>query len=116
VDYHVHEGCNARAWVQLTVSGTTFLDRGLTRFYTTAPGMPATLEVGQNSESAALIAGVVAFQALQSAFLYVEHNSISFYTWGDADCCLPAGATSATLKGTLADLAVGDVLIFQEMM
>ena len=116
VDYRVHEGCNARVWVQISVSAVTFLDRSHARFYTLAPGAPASLEVGSNNEEAALVAGVVAFEAMQSAFLYPEHNSISLYTWGDSDCCLPAGATSATLKGPLPNLAIGDVLIFQEMM
>ena len=27
------------------------------------------------------------------------HNAIEFYTWGDLACCLPAGATRATLAG-----------------
>jgi hypothetical protein len=118
VDYRVHDGSNARVWMQLQVSAShgtpVFLDRTKTRFYTTAPGMPKTLEVGQNTESAALIAGVVAFEPMQDAVLFHEHNRMHFYTWGDGNCCLPAGATSATLKRHLANLQVGDVLIFQE--
>ena len=31
-------------------------------------------------------------------WLYVAHNNIHFYTWGDQECCLPRGATTATLK------------------
>jgi len=30
--------------------------------------------------------------------LYQAHSEIPFYTWGDAECCLPRGATRATLK------------------
>lgn len=30
--------------------------------------------------------------------LYEAHNEINFYTWGDRECCLPRGATAATLK------------------
>ena len=29
--------------------------------------------------------------------LYQAHNTIHVYTWGDRQCCLPTGATSATL-------------------
>ncbi|MGA7933293.1 MAG: putative baseplate assembly protein, partial [Kovacikia sp.] len=29
--------------------------------------------------------------------LYRAHNQIHFYTWGDRQCCLPKGATTATL-------------------
>ena len=32
-----------------------------------------------------------------------EQNVMPFYTWGDEDCCLPAGATGATLAGTLRE-------------
>jgi hypothetical protein len=30
--------------------------------------------------------------------LYQSHSRISFYTWGEKECCLPRGATSATLR------------------
>ncbi len=116
VDYAIHDGCNARAWVQLTVSAPVLLDRTVTRFYTIAPGMPASLAVGAGNEAAAIIAGVVAFQPMHDANLFVEHNQIQFYTWGDTDCCLPRGATEATLLGTYPNLQAGDVLIFQEML
>ncbi len=119
VDYHVHDGCNARAWVAVTVNsdpGTpVFLDRTLTRFYTFAPGMPSTLKVGTNNEEAALIAGVQVFEPLSDALLFAENAQMNFYTWGDSNCCLPAGATEATLVGTFANLQPGDVLIFEEV-
>jgi len=118
VDYRIGEGCNARVWMQLSVNTPkgqpVFLDRTLTRFYTTAQGMPANLEVASQNESAALIAGVVAFQPMQDANLFSEHNTMHFYTWGDSNCCLPQGATEATLRHSLPNLEVGDVLIFQE--
>lgn len=116
VDYHVHEGCNARVWIQINVSQPTFIDQSVARFYTTAPGMPKSLERTAGNENAALIAGVVAFEPMQSANLFPEQNLMDFYTWGDTECCLPQGATEATLKGTFPNLQVGDVLIFQEMM
>ncbi|MFZ0420288.1 MAG: putative baseplate assembly protein [Candidatus Sulfotelmatobacter sp.] len=116
VDYRVHEGCNARVWIQVNVSAQAFLDRTLTRFYTSAPGMPTSLEVGANNEEAALIAGVLVFEPMQDANLFPELNTLYFYTWGDTNCCLPQGATEATLQGTLSNLQVGDVLIFQEVM
>ena len=43
------------------------------------------------------IAGVIIFEPMQDAQLFPEHNQMSFYTWGEADCCLPKGATEATL-------------------
>ena len=119
VDYHIHDGCNARAWVQVTTNadpGTpVFLDRTLTRFFTYAPGMPSTLNVGANQEQAALIAGVQVFEPLADALIFAELAQMDFYTWGNSDCCLPQGATEATLKGQFTNLQPGDVLIFQEV-
>jgi len=123
VDYHVHDGCNARAWIQLTVApagppGTAVHLAGgsQTRFYTTVPGMPASLRPGSGNEEAALAAGVQFFEAMQDADLYPEHNLLKFYTWGDTGCCLPAGATEATLNGAYPNLQPGDVLIFEEVI
>lgn len=116
VDYQVSEGCNARAWIQIGVSATTFLPRHGTRFYTTAPGMPNSLAPGAGNEQAALDAGVAGFEPMQQALLFAAHNLMYFYTWGDTNCCLPSGSTEATLLGTFADLRVGDVLIFQEVL
>ncbi len=116
VDYFVHDGCNARAWVQVQVSMQVFMDHTITRFYTFAPGMPSSLAVGAGNEEAALTAGVIVFEPMQDAVLYPEQNLMYFYTWGDANCCLPQGATEATLLGTFSNLQPGDVLIFQEVL
>ena len=119
VDYHVHDGCNARAWIEVQVAGNpgdqVFLNHALTRFYAYAPGMPASLAVGSGNEEAALLAGVKVFEPMQDAVLYPEHNQMSFYTWGDTNCCLPKGATEATLLGSYPNLQPADVLIFQEV-
>ena len=119
VDYHVHDGCNARAWIEVQVAGNPgdqiFLNHALTRFYAYAPGMPASLAVGSGNEEAALLAGVKVFEPMQDAVLYPEHNQMSFYTWGDTNCCLPQGATEATLLGSYPNLQPADVLIFQEV-
>jgi hypothetical protein len=116
VDYFISEGCNARAFVQVAVSAQTFLPRHGTRFYTTAPGMPNTLAPGKGNEQPALDAGVIVFEPMQQAMLFPELNQMNFYTWGDANCCLPTGATEATLKGPFPNLQVGEVLVFQEVI
>jgi hypothetical protein len=113
VAYRVHDGANARAWVCVNVAMPVFMDRTVTRFYTNTAGAPATLP---GNEQAALDAGVIVFQPMQDANLFPELNTMSFYTWGDLDCCLPQGATEATLKGSYGNLQVGDVLIFKEAM
>jgi hypothetical protein len=57
----------------------------------------------------------------QKIHLYEAHNQIYFYTWGDTECCLPKGATSATLKDYLIPrsrlkLKPGDILVFEERL
>jgi hypothetical protein len=116
VDYFIGEGCNARAFVQVAVSAQTFLPRHGTLFYTTAPGMPNSLAPGKGNEQAALDAGAIVFEPMQKAMLFPEHNQIYFYTWSNANCCLPTGATEATLMGSYPNLRVGDVLVFQEVL
>jgi hypothetical protein len=46
------------------------------------------------------------------------HNKIRFYTWGEKECCIPAGSTGATLwdEGRKLALKKGDVLIFEEVI
>ncbi len=119
-DYHVHDGCSARAWIHVQTAGNpgdqVFLDRTRTRFYTFAPGMPSSLAVGSGNEQAAVMSGVRVFEPMWDAVLYPEHNQMSFHTWGDTNCCLPKGAMEATLGGHYPNLRAGDVLIFQEMI
>jgi len=116
VDYMISEGCNARAWIYLeTLKDQLPIPQG-TAFYVLTPGLPTVvnpldLRVTQLQNSPQPI-----FQSMQDSTLFLEQNSIDFYTWGDADCCLPANATAATLVGNLTSLHVGDVLIFEEVI
>jgi hypothetical protein len=116
VDYQVHDGCNARAWIALQTDANAgvpvFVDRDRSRFYTFAPGMPKPLA---GNEQAALLSGVQVFEPMHDTLIYAEHNQMRFYTWGDTDCCLPRGATEATLLGAYPNLKPGDVLIFAEV-
>ena len=90
VDYQMHEGCNARAWV--TVATDTDTDGPLDPrevFFTTAlPGKPDQ-RVFQNDEFARIPAGTYeVFRPLvadpaQKIAIYQAHSEIHFYTWGD---------------------------------
>lgn len=113
VGYRVHDGANARAWVTVQVSEPVFLKGSDTVFFTYAPGMP---DQPRGNEQTALATGVVVFEPMQNADLYPEHNTMQLYTWGDSNCCLPRGATEATLRGSLSHLQPGDVLILQEVV
>ena len=117
VDYRMHEGCNARAWVCLSVSGNTTLrlDDG-PRFYTRLPGISARIAPDSSENDRAEALSPEIFQPMHDATLYEEQNEIRFYTWGDEDCCLPAGTMKATLAGVVLGLAAGTVLIFEEVL
>jgi hypothetical protein len=56
------------------------------------------------------------FETMEAMPLFEAHNKIPFYAWGDERCCLPKGATHATLGGALLNLKAGDVLIFEEVI
>src|SRR5207244_11317879 len=56
------------------------------------------------------------FETMHDILLFAAHNEVNFYTWGDEQCCLPKGATRATLQDDSTKrlrLRTGDVLIFE---
>ncbi|MCU0296424.1 MAG: hypothetical protein MUD05_10275, partial [Candidatus Nanopelagicales bacterium] len=118
MDYFVSEGCNARAWVQIQVDadieGTeehpAIPER--TRLLTRLPNQPVIIaDAGPLLDQADAV--FETRHPVQS--LYAKHENIPFYTWGETECCLPAGATAATLKGHFPALKGEDVLIFEEV-
>lgn len=129
VDYAVHDGSNARAWLQLTlaegVPQATVKLAGM-QFLSRLPEMPACIVPASREYRDALAAHPVVFEPLDpnglleldatsQVTLYAAHREMSFYTWGDRRCCLPKGSTSATLRGHLDTLVIGQVLIFEEV-
>ena len=120
VDYFLHEGCNARAWVTIdtdqnvTDSSLTFRD--------------IYFKTGAEDRTGEIFEPLVK-NPDAPLNLYAAHSTMKFYTWGDEQCCLPRGATSATLiyewrQGNNEDVAEsqrkppldeGDVLIFEEV-
>jgi hypothetical protein len=117
VDYHMHDGSNARVWVQVRVEADNVkLDKG-TQLFTRLAGQEVIIAPLSLHYDEALSAGPIIFETMHEATLYLAHNEIEFYTWGEERCCLPQGATRATLKNEgerLKHLAVGDVLVFVE--
>jgi hypothetical protein len=145
VDYPMHEGCNARAWLCLELTNRDtfplpndiYFITGLNNILS-AQGQVLTDEGVQKLP----LGSYEVFEPLlvepgRQVTLYQAHNTISFYTWGDKECCLPRGATTATLKDEwgvppsppatkrakrgsdeqtrVLHLQVGDVLIFEEV-
>ena len=115
VDYRMHDGCNARAWVHVEVSARVDLPRG-TQFLTQVPDSSTALVTDPPAHRAALVAGPEPFEAMADATLWPEHASLDFHLWGQEECILPAGATRATLVGHFPNLHRSDVLVLEEVV
>lgn len=125
VDYFMHDGCNARAWVQVLTpggaglsGGAPFVSKGTQLLTDSGVGAgciaPASATLAQ-----ALRARPETFETMHDLVLFAAHNELKFYTWGDERCCLPKGAIRATLRDNPAQrlrLRAGDVLIFEERL
>lgn len=123
VDYFMHDGSNARVWVQVQVNadlvksggGPAPLPQG-TQLFTHLDGQPVHISSYPSTYAAVLALNPEVFETMQDTNeMYLAHNELTFYTWGAHQCCLPAGATNATLQGHLPNLKAGDVLIFEEV-
>jgi baseplate J-like protein len=115
VDYHLHEGCNARVFVHFMIdeNGSTHTLPAGALLFTRAPDAQ-TVIADTEEERAARTAGVVVFETVHAKELRRSLNELHFYTWGDEECCLPRGATWATMQGHAEGLARGDFLVFLE--
>ncbi len=116
MDYQVHEGCNARAWVQVFVNDDAVeLPRG-TALLTHTANIDDRIAPDSDDWLDALAAGAEVFECVDDNLLYQVHEELDFYTWGERECCLPKGTMSATLNGHYPNLKAGDVLIFVERL
>ncbi|MDI1229558.1 MAG: putative baseplate assembly protein [Methylobacter sp.] len=125
VDYRLHEGCNARAWVCLTVSQDISLKADDFYVLTSPDTADREILLKQEELPKTLPRPYLIYEPLvekrQSPIeLFAANNSIPIYTWGDAQCCLVKGATSATLADPgetehQLKLKICDVLIFEEV-
>ena len=110
VDYHVHEGCNARALLCLAaqpgdatvdLAGVYFItDQGLSFPLPGVVSRHADLEALAYAERPVRRADYEVFEPVWPGpvKLYHAHNRMDFHTWGEDECCLPRGATHATLR------------------
>jgi Baseplate J-like protein len=119
VDYPMHDGCNARVWVHIAVEGRAVPLPAGTALLTTCEGQPSRIAANSDEHRRALDSDPTVFETTHNGLLFASHNELTFHTWSDERCCLPRGATRATLRdGTDADsrlrLCVGDVLVFEE--
>lgn len=117
LDYFVHDGVNARAWVCIEVKEKGDADGKLlpagTQLLT--QGSNPSVTVAAADLAKALDENPTVFETMHDLTMRFAHNTISFYTWSDQECCLPKGSTRATLLDNRPlSLKPGDVLIFEE--
>ena len=123
IDYPMHDGCNARVWVCLQVSADLQVAAAEVRFIAGGPpGLPGPV-LAADELAAVPATSYEVFEpvAPQQLSWWPAHNEMHIWTWGDAECCLPAGTTLLTLMdgkddATKLHLAKGDVLILEEVL
>jgi hypothetical protein len=116
VDYHLHEGHNARAWVRFEVAGENLpLPRG-TALVSRIAGAGPVLHPASRELAEALNAGASVFETVRDETLHADLNRFDFYTWGDHACCLPTGTVRATLRGHHPLLTEGAALVLLETL
>lgn len=105
LDYFMHDGANARTWLFLEAGASFVVPKG-TAFATNgeislAPGPGVA----------------VVFETMHDVKLFPARNKITFHTWSDTECCLPKGATRATLKNSPALLLQPrDLVLLEEIV
>ena len=131
LDYRLHEGCNARAWLALDTDSDVELD--LEQLVFACPPPDTAREAGGMVEWSLMqqATGAVLYQPMAVAGtcsraadsgklvapLHAAHSTIHFYTWRYTSCCLPQGSTRATLldPGAALRLAPGQFLLLEEV-
>lgn len=130
IDYALHEGCNARAWVSVETDADFTLETAAEFcFVTDCPGMPAGergfVQAASLDQIQSHLYAVFEPLGSEGPFAFrAAHSRIAFYDWGDGECCLPRGATRATLLDhdnepepeaeLRLSLVPGDYLLFEE--
>jgi hypothetical protein len=133
VDYYMHEGHNARAFVHVGVSegapqawlrpggplAEGAKDRKNVRFLTQCPGEATSIEK-DGFEVVFDRHRPDVFELLEPAFLTNLHNKRHIHDWGDPNYTLPEGATSVAIVVAKKDyemdamFRVGDLVVFEQ--
>ncbi len=131
VDYHMHEGCNARAWVCVETDNDLppdpkatldpkdiYFTTRLNEVLPTAGTVISEEDLLQIPSSSYEVFEPIVHSTQEDETLgsntavdikfYKDHSRMSFYTWGNQECCLPRGSTSATLYGELVEATAPD--------
>lgn len=123
LDYRLHEGSNARTWVQITRSessstansGTTTIPAH-TKLLSRRPLLKSTVVKPLQAQQE-IDAGATVFETMADLELRSSSNELDFHLWGARSLVLRKGTTCATLRnpgGDLSRLKKGDVIAIVE--
>jgi hypothetical protein len=98
IGYQMDEGAAAHTWLQFQVHA--------------AHTMTADFKISNLQKTAS--EPVVVFEPLAEARLDPQHNSISLYTGGNEECCVPSTALGIALEGNYPNLEGGDYLLIED--
>jgi Baseplate J-like protein len=104
VDYLMHEGCNARAFVCVQTDQELELHEG--DYFVAGQGPAPRKPAAPLADLGDGIPGLP-FAPMRTSerpiVLRPGQHEIAFHTWGERECCLPRGATGATLRDRWLD-------------
>lgn len=114
VDYLMHDGCNARAWLTMSTDIERQFDPTQIYIITSYAGAPTDRHILTPADLVGVdAASYEVFEPLywnggQKISVIPAHSEIHFYTWGDCECCLAQYSTSATLVDAWVDPPTSD--------
>ncbi|HVT16405.1 MAG TPA: putative baseplate assembly protein [Thermoanaerobaculia bacterium] len=131
VDYRTHDGRNAWTFVQLDVAAAAKVPQGtmlLTRISRPLRGQAAPPESvippgNLDLDTDPAVRDAIVFETTAPIAVDPGRNELRIHTWEDRHCCLPRGATGASLfgadlttkKASAPPLAEGDYLLLEEV-
>ena len=102
VDYMLHEGCNARAWLTFNVDDEALTLKAKDFYVITQHPQRSDPVLKEEDLPQIEPSPVLGFQprlaeGQDTLTLRQARNRIGIYRWGQSNCCIDRGATSATL-------------------
>lgn len=116
LDYRMHDGCTARAWLQVAVRAASQAEADGIPAGTPVFGGRASVVIHPDDAGAERRAGTIEFTTVGDLAPLAVRNEIDLHAWSGSRCRLPLGATAATLANEPPlGLGPGDLLLIEEV-
>ena len=108
IDYRMHEGCNARAWVYVETDSDEPLGVLADIYFLSSNRDKLSPILSPDDLRKIPSSDYEVFEPIivnpnQPLQFHRAHNRIPFYPWRERECCLPPGTTTATLLDQWVD-------------